>query len=941
MPEPALRLPPAPRPATRTPFPVLATAAPVVGSVVLWAMTGSPYALVFAALGPLVAIAGVLDRGRGSRRAARRAASERERELERVGREVASAHELERRASWRADPGARAVLDGTAARLRWTASSSTRVVVGPGESPSALRLDGDADDDAARAVVVAAATLRDAPVVVDLAAGVALVGPPVPARALARALVVQACFAGAPGTLAVELPATRAWAWGARLPHRAPGAAARLRVVDGPTPGAAHGAGVAELVLADRRDGLDRPVGAVVVLEGPARATVVRADGEVHPCVPVLLGEPEALAWADALGAAHPPDGGAGAPVPFDAAQVGGEGLVARIGASPDGPAELDLAAAPHALVAGTTGSGKSAFLVAWACALAASRPPAEVALVLVDFKGAAAFGPLLGLPHVAGVFTDLDEAAARRMVRSLGAEVLRRESVLRRAGAPGVEALPPGTEPRLVVIVDEYQALARRIPEVVAVFEDLAARGRSLGIHLVLGAQRPSAAIGEGIRANCGVRVCLRVIDPAESRSMLGTADAAVLSPDAPGRGYLDRGDGRVVPFRAALVAPGDIADIGRRHAGAPVPPAPWAPPLPDAVTSADVAAAGAAGARSDHVVLGLVDDLDRQRHAVAAWDPGAGALLVVGGVASGRTGVLATVSAGLARHRSVRRLSASVPRSRVWDVLHEPGDPGRVAVVIDDLDDLFDDWPEEYRVAGAQALERLLRTRSIPVAASARRLAAAPGAARIAPLFRETLLLRQPTAADVRQAGGDPALWHADAPPGGGQWRGLAFRALRLDAAPGADAGAPADGTMRGRHVRARGRVEAPGDATIPPRGTAFACSDAPRAFAERWRRATGGTAVQLDPADPRSRTVPVECSPHEARLVVGDAAAWSACWALVAGRREEVVLLADGGHANLRALTGERALPPLLDPGVAALWCREPGRPVRRVAWDADAR
>ena len=88
----------------------------------------------------------------------------------------------------------------------------------------------------------------------------------------------------------------------------------------------------------------------------------------------------------------------------------------------------LDLVSdGPHALVVGTTGSGKSELLRTWVASLAAHYSPEDVVFVLADFKGGTAFSSLRRLPHVTGVLTDLDEAAATRGIESLRAEVRRR----------------------------------------------------------------------------------------------------------------------------------------------------------------------------------------------------------------------------------------------------------------------------------------------------------------------------------------------------------------------------------------------------------------------------------------------------------------------------------------------------------------------------------
>ncbi|BDZ65923.1 hypothetical protein [Agromyces mangrovi Wang et al. 2018] len=252
----------------------------------------------------------------------------------------------------------------------------------------------------------------------------------------------------------------------------------------------------------------------------------------------------------------------------------------------------------------------------------------------------------------------------------------------------------------------------------------------------------------------------------------------------------------------------------------------------------------------------------------------------------------------------------------------------------MIDDLDDLFDGWGEEYRAEAQLAVERLLRTRGVAVAASTRRPATL-GASRVGAMFRETVLLRQPSAQDVRAAGGDPELWAHDDPPGSGQWHGLRFRALRAEPRP------------QGRHVRSRGTGDpASGVPPVPlPRaGVALGCSASPRAFAERWRCATGGEALLLDPADPGARQAVAartaaagpRSDPAGPLLVVGDAAAWASSWSVVAAQRESATLLADGVPANLRALTGDRELPPLLDAGSDTFWSREPGRETRRCGW-----
>ena len=94
------------------------------------------------------------------------------------------------------------------------------------------------------------------------------------------------------------------------------------------------------------------------------------------------------------------------------------------------------VADGPHALVGGTTGSGKSELLRTLVASLAAIYSPERVNFVLVDYKGGSAFDACASLPHVVGLVTDLDDRLAERALRCLEAELRHREQVLRDRGA-------------------------------------------------------------------------------------------------------------------------------------------------------------------------------------------------------------------------------------------------------------------------------------------------------------------------------------------------------------------------------------------------------------------------------------------------------------------------------------------------------------------------
>ena len=75
------------------------------------------------------------------------------------------------------------------------------------------------------------------------------------------------------------------------------------------------------------------------------------------------------------------------------------------------------------------------------------------------------------------------------------------------------------------MIVVDEFATLAKEIPEFVEGVVDIAARGRSLGLRLVLATQRPAGVINDRIRANVGVRIALRVNDEADSNDVIESA--------------------------------------------------------------------------------------------------------------------------------------------------------------------------------------------------------------------------------------------------------------------------------------------------------------------------------------------------------------------------------------------------------------------------------
>ncbi|MDR1426441.1 MAG: hypothetical protein LBJ08_01605 [Bifidobacteriaceae bacterium] len=243
---------------------------------------------------------------------------------------------------------------------------------------------------------------------------------------------------------------------------------------------------------------------------------------------------------------------------------LGGRSTTAQIGEGMDGPFALDLVHdGPHGLVAGTTGSGKSELLQTIVGALATVNTPEAMTFVLVDYKGGAAFKDCENLPHTVGTVTDLDTHLVERALTSLGAELKYREHILGSAGAKDLDDYVELAErrsdlprvPRLLIVIDEFASLVRELPDFVPGLVNIAQRGRSLGIHLILATQRPSGVVSPEIRANTNLRIALRVTDAAESTDIIDAPEAGAIPKSAPGRAYARLGATSLVPFQSGRV--------------------------------------------------------------------------------------------------------------------------------------------------------------------------------------------------------------------------------------------------------------------------------------------------------------------------------------------------------------------------------------------------
>lgn len=379
----------------------------------------------------------------------------------------------------------------------------------------------------------------------------------------------------------------------------------------------------------------------------------------------------------------------------------------ATLGVDDEGVFNVDLQRdGPHALVAGTTGSGKTELLQTLLASLALSNPPPALSFLLVDYKGGGDFAEVARFPHTLGSVSNLDERLTQRAIVALRAEVERRQSELgelrergliseanvRAAWREQPDEARDRQLGRLVIVVDEFALFARNLQSFVEGLVQVTEQGRSLGMHLILSVQRPAGVVTGSIRANVGLRIVLRT-ERGESAEVLESPHADLISRRRPGRGFVRLGDPpRLVEFQAARIgglrpdaAAGppsvdvrhvDWRDLGRARprevskvsagssdlamlseflssvgSGHPMPTSPWPDPLPNPLLLAEVAAS--------QLQWGLVDQPGSRRldekQVPLMFDPAERRnVAVVGSRGSGRGDALAALACVLATHRS-----------------------------------------------------------------------------------------------------------------------------------------------------------------------------------------------------------------------------------------------------------------------------------------------
>ena len=214
----------------------------------------------------------------------------------------------------------------------------------------------------------------------------------------------------------------------------------------------------------------------------------------------------------------------------------------------------------PHGLIAGTTGSGKSEFIITYILSLAINYHPDDVTFILIDYKGGGLAGAFakkdVKLPHLVGTITNIDTNELQRSLDSIQSELRRRQIMFNEArnatdgGTIDIykyqklyhDGVVEKPIPHLLIICDEFAELKQQQPDFMEELMSVSRIGRSLGVHLILATQKPAGIVNDQIRSNSKFAVCLKVQDKQDSMDVIKRPDAATIK--SAGQFYLQVGN-------------------------------------------------------------------------------------------------------------------------------------------------------------------------------------------------------------------------------------------------------------------------------------------------------------------------------------------------------------------------------------------------------------
>ena len=202
----------------------------------------------------------------------------------------------------------------------------------------------------------------------------------------------------------------------------------------------------------------------------------------------------------------------------------------------------------PHGLIAGSTGSGKSEFIITYILSLAVNYNPDDVNIIIIDYKGGGLAGAFkkgkVQLPHLVGTITNIETVGLQRSLASIQSELRRRQIKFNEAREKTNEGtidiykyqklyhngIVNEPIPHLLIISDEFAELKQQQEDFMNELISVARIGRSLGVHLILATQKPAGVVNEQISSNSRFRICLKVQDASDSVDVIKRPDAANL---------------------------------------------------------------------------------------------------------------------------------------------------------------------------------------------------------------------------------------------------------------------------------------------------------------------------------------------------------------------------------------------------------------------------